>query len=514
MCGTTMATTGDDDTPTSGGDDDTGTGDSSSESTASSESTDAATETTSTTASPDEAPLIISRVVMPSYTAVNALLTATATAENAHGVRMQIDHGPPVDLSPLGSGEFAGPIAAFTAFDNKQHTATFTPWRDMVVGAAVDATYVIALPPPGYEVSWQTDSLDIDGQIAAIAVLPDGSPVELGTFKEMGESRCYLRLRDKAGVAHDLTPVLPNAYCKAVDLTIDRTTGVLRVLVERNSAADPIWSVGEAPGWGTGPNEIASGKIGDIALALAASPGLVAVCGARPTGKSDKRDALTVLLRPNQPAEEQVFDYQPGLPKHQFADTARDCAFWGDTLVLVGEANGRHSDDDPNIPRDRLVILEHNVATSQTAWIVSGPELGLQSRALGLAVDLDGNYHLAGYTCLDFCTPEGDYRVYAPGGELLSQTSFALGSAWFGPHAIAWNPAGYAVIAMGEMQGPLSVFKVQAFAPDVPLPLWTFRPNDKQEAQLALALAVGPYGEIYAGGLGSESHPAFAVIGG
>jgi len=48
------------------------------------------------------------------------------------------------------------------------------------------------------------------------------------------------------------------------------------------------------------------------------------------------------------------------------------------------------------------------------------------------------------------------------------------------------------------------------FAPGVPKPLWTFTPNDKQALQIAFAVAVGPFGEIYAGGIG----PAFAVIGG
>jgi hypothetical protein len=39
-------------------------------------------------------------------------------------------------------------------------------------------------------------------------------------------------------------------------------------------------------------------------------------------------------------------------------------------------------------------------------------------------------------------------------------------------------------------------------------------PNDKQGPQIALAVAVGPYGEVYAGGIGGADHPAFARIGG
>jgi len=89
-----------------------------------------------------------------------------------------------------------------------------------------------------------------------------------------------------------------------------------------------------------------------------------------------------------------------------------------------------------------------------------------------------------------------------------------LGSSWFGPHNIAWSPAGYAVVAFGEMQGQSFVFKVQAFAPGDPVPLWTFLPNNKQGFQLALAAAVGPHGEVYVGGVAVDDQPAFKRIGG
>ena len=145
----------------------------------------------------------------------------------------------------------------------------------------------------------------------------------------------------------------------------------------------------------------------------------------------------------------------------------------------------------------------------------SGPLPGVQSRALGVDLDEEGRYHLAVYTCLDACVPEGEYRIYAPGGELDWQASLGpLVSELFGPHAIAWTPAGHAVIALGEMQGPSYVFKVQAFKQGSYEPLWTFTPKDTQGLQIAFALARGLYGEIYAGGLGGTNHPAFAVIGG
>jgi len=64
------------------------------------------------------------------------------------------------------------------------------------------------------------------------------------------------------------------------------------------------------------------------------------------------------------------------------------------------------------------------------------------------------------------------------------------------------------------MQGKSLVFKVQAFAPGSPVPLWTFLPNNKQGLQLALAAAVGTSGEVYVGGVAVDDQPAFKRIGG
>ena len=88
-----------------------------------------------------------------------------------------------------------------------------------------------------------------------------------------------------------------------------------------------------------------------------------------------------------------------------------------------------------------------------------------------------------------------------------------LGSDAVGPHDIAWSPAGYLVIASGELQGQSYLFKVQAFAPEHPVPLWTFTPKDMQGLQIAFAVAVDPYGKVCAGGVGAGNYPAFACIG-
>jgi len=183
--------------------------------------------------------------------------------------------------------------------------------------------------------------------------------------------------------------------------------------------------------------------------------------------------------------------------------------------VLVGAVNGQH--DGENLPmRDRLTIIESDLAAvaDDATWTVTGLDQGVQTRALALDLDDQGRYVLAGSTCFDTCEPVGEVRVYAPGGKLVTHNSLGpLGSASFGPHGIAWSPAGYAVVAMGGQDNQTVVFKVQAVIPGVALPPWTFIPNDKKGPQMALAVAVGPYGEVYAGGIGAADQAAFARIG-
>jgi hypothetical protein len=522
-CDTTgLAATSGDWTPTTSDGVQTVTGDSpdpaaSSGSTAPAEET--GDEPGGTTDEPVLPPQIIDGVVIPDYIDDNGLLSVEVTAVHTEGVTMLLDDGALLELTPGRPGQFWGYIEAFTGFDNKKHTAILTPWRNVLVGESVNADYVIALPKPGSQTNWKPDGPE--GHVAAIAVLPDGRPVELGTFQEMGVSRCYLRLRNKQGIqekAMDFVPLLESAYCRAIDLKIDRNTGRLNFLVERkNNVDDTVWWAGEMSGWGKSLKNIGIGAVGDTALALAARPDVVAVCGTRAVDVPDavdKLDALAVLLRPNELPEPRVFDYQPpGEKKHQFAETAHDCAFAQDTLVLVGAAWGRHEDFEK---RDRLMVIESDLAAAaDPAWTVAGLDQGVQTRALALDLDDQGRYVLGGYNCFDTCEPVGEVRVYAPGGKLAAPTLSLgpLGSAWFGPHDIAWSPAGYAVVAMGGQDEQTVVFKVQAVTPGVALPLWTFIPNDKKGPQIALAVAVGPYGEVYAGGIGGADQAAFARIG-
>ena len=114
-CGTTEpASSGSDGPPTTSEGVNTVTGDSSSDTGDSSSSgadpETSAAETSGTTSEPAELPVILSREVDPDYTAVNDVLDVFITAEHADGVRMELESGDVVELTPLGSGQFIGEI--------------------------------------------------------------------------------------------------------------------------------------------------------------------------------------------------------------------------------------------------------------------------------------------------------------------------------------------------------------------------------------------------------------------
>jgi hypothetical protein len=186
--------------------------------------------------------------------------------------------------------------------------------------------------------------------------------------------------------------------------------------------------------------------------------------------------------------------------------------FVGDTLALVGEAYGFHGVED--VERDRLFVLRI-AAVKTAAWSVALPGDKLQSGAQAVDVDDQGRLVIGGYTCDDACKPLGDLRIYDGQETLVWQTSLGpFPTKSFAVQDLAWSPAGYAVVATGGGAGNEAAFTVRAFAPSQVEALWTFTRKDLQVLHLALALALGHHGEVYAGGLGANGYPAIAFIAG
>jgi hypothetical protein len=145
------------------------------------------------------------------------------------------------------------------------------------------------------------------------------------------------------------------------------------------------------------------------------------------------------------------------------------------------------------------------------------PSPGDQPQSGAQAADTDdlGNLIVAAYTCDDDCKPAADLRIYDEQDTLKWQASLGtFPTKQFATQDIVWSPAGYIVVATGGLKGGEAAFTVRAFSPIQEQALWTYTHSDLQVLQVALALAIGNYGEVFAGGFGANGFPAFAFIWG
>ena len=145
------------------------------------------------------------------------------------------------------------------------------------------------------------------------------------------------------------------------------------------------------------------------------------------------------------------------------------------------------------------------------------PSPGDQPQSGAQAADTDdqGNLIVAAYTCDDACEPSADLRIYDEEDTLKWQASLGtFPTKQFATQDLVWSPAGYIVVATGGLKDGKAAFTVRAFSPSQELALWTYTHSDLQMLQVALALAIGNYGEVFAGGFGANGFPAFAFIWG
>ncbi|MBA3549833.1 MAG: hypothetical protein H0T76_25420 [Nannocystis sp.] len=474
-----------------------------------------------TTGEPLAPPAIVEFMLTPNPILANGGIAVIVAAEHADSVLMTLDDGTKDTLKVVEPGLFEGEISIFSGLLHGPHIAHLTPSREVpegevLEGETVDAPYEVKLPTPGSPIFWENSEQIGPGQVAALGVLPTGEVIEFGTHYPEGASRCYLRRRNKAGDWNeetDLEPVLPGIDCTAVDMQVD-DQGAMFVLVNRQTAEGVRWWMAQVPAWGLGAASLGTGAKDETATALAHhASGMVAVCGFAPTPFADA-DAMVRLFRPKKAVEALNFDYKPvDAESHELHERVRDCVFLDDSLVLVGEVYGRHALE--NTKRDRHFVLHLDTAVESATWTVAPKGVKTQSGAQAVDVDDQGRLVVAGYTCDDACQPEGDLRVYDTKDILVWQTSLgAFSSNAAAVQDVAWSPAGYAVVATGGPIGNETEFTVRAYGQKQVGPLWTFTHKNIKVLAMAYALAIGRYGEVYAGGLGADGYPAVAYIGG
>lgn len=443
-------------------------------------------------------------------------IEVTVTTKSAAGVRMAFG-GAQVELVPAGPDQFTSQLPFHSHLANGAYKAQFVPWSGGREGAAETRMFAVDLPDGGTEIFWEAIGELGKGEVAGLAVLPDGEVVEFGTL--VGPpSRCYLRRRHSDGgwtLSEDVV-LLPEAPCAAIDVGVDADDGSLYLLADRSGDGVLSWWLARMEGFGGPTTNVRFGAPKETARALALQPGRAAVCGTQPTGKFDV-DAAVWIFPFGKEGSTRAFDYLPPgwIEKHQIVETAQDCALVGDRLVLVGSAFGKHDPVNVNAPQlERLFVLEYGLGPQTEQWTVDGDpkDLVTQSRGHALAVDDEGRYVVAGSTCGAPCgAPTADLRRYAPGGAL--EWSLELASQLTPARALAWHPGGYVVLAGAAETGPwTSAFFVQAWQPEAYPALWSFDKNVLPTLHMATAVVIGPFGQVYTGGVGSDGYPAVAFI--
>lgn len=486
------------------------------------EATDGGTsDASTTTGEPLSPPAIDDHLLTPNPIKFNGPIDVIVWSDSADGVRMELDGGSVVELIPTAPGVFEGEVLAVTGLENGDHDAALTAWQfdSEEESEPLIVTYAIALGKPGGEGLWETGDVIGIGQVPAMAVLPSAAVVEFGTLLGDGTSRCYVRKRTKGGAwgPDDLVHLLPDIDCRAVDVEVD-DKGTLFFLLETLTNTGWRWSLHRMSSWGATLDSLGYGSKDEAAHALARSPGdgALAVCGSAPTPfPNDETDAMVRIFREDLPGQGETFDYLHEInDPHSFDERANGCEFTpdGKTLVVVGQVFGKHDDKD-KIKQNRRFDLFYDIATNKGEFRVATAGLVSQSVASDVDIDAEGRIMIVGHICEETCEPEGQLWTLDAKGNPLGSASLGLHAIEaFAPHAVRSSPAGYVVIASGGLKGNDSAFTIQAFAPGGKGPLWVYSRKDADLLHLALSLAIGPFGEVYAGGFGANGYPAVAYI--
>ncbi len=449
---------------------------------------------------------------------------------DADGVRMALD-GADVELTldPDTQSFFRGEIPAYSGLlqNSDEYVARFTPWRDddgdLVEGDALEVPYAIQLHDSGEEDLWALDKSGGSGHVTAIGVLPEGDVVALQTLVQGKMSACSLRRRDPEGNSgpDDLVVVLPDR-CRGLSLEVG-DDGATYILIEADTNLGWMWAVARMAHFGAPLKWIADGEVGEVARDLAVSPsGGGAVCGSTPTPEpGDLEDSVVHIVRPDFSRHAKAFDHKNGNLKHTMDERANGCTFIDDDrVILVGEVFGKHDWDNFNdqTKRNRRFDVIYDLeADAGDLRVASAGGLARQSFATDVAVDHDeGRIYIVGHVCGNDVCDQVEAKMWTldSEGDLASTTSLGLHSNQaLAPSRVRVSPvAGYIVVASGGLAGAEGAFLVRAYAPFKAEPLWSYHRHDADLVHLPNALAIGPYGQAYAGGFGANGFPLFVII--
>jgi len=481
-----------------------------------SETTDATTEDVA-----EDPPAILDVVLDPLEIVLNGPVTVRVTAEGCDGVRMRLASGLDVELVEVEPGSFEGDVAVLSGLGNGKQSVWLSPWRGDLEGTKRKASYEVSLPEPGSELRWGVD-VDVvgTGWVVAMATTPTRDVIELGTrLDEDAKRRCYLRRWSADGEwdPSDVVAVLPGEECEAVDLVVGEDGTIHPLVTRKVNANTTIWWLGKIASWGSAPLTTAMGPLGEEAKALAEREGVLALCGAVPSGYGDL-DGIVRRFEPGEPDLSRTFDYEDPdkfKEKHSFFDSPADCIFTEeDRVLIVGEVTGPHEGEFTSSSR-RFALSLDLASSEKPNFLVPAPGFAAQSAATALVRGSEGQVFATGYVCGDPCSVvEGKLWLMDEEGNGGWSTSLGLyAEPLLAPNSLDWSAAGYVVVGSGGELGDDNSFTLRSFMPNSNELLWSYSRTDPFQTHMAFAVTIGPYGEVYAGGLGANGYPATVRVG-
>jgi hypothetical protein len=422
----------------------------------------------------------------------------TVQAENAVEVWMTVDDGGEVALEPVGEEgtEFAGEIAVLGESWNGDHTVSAVARTGELESLPWEEMFTVTAPTAGMEV-WKKMSTLTPSFGNAVAFDAQGEVYEL--FTEWGNQgmRCHVRRRDTLGEAvwpQDTVTLAAGVACIGEDIKV-APDGTLWVLV--NTVEDEVdrWQLFNLDPDGVLLDDPQIGGFEEVGRGLDVNAaGDLLLCGSRPGVEFP--DAWVKLMPQVGMGWTRPWVHEGGTEK--FDERTKDCAFVEDTIVVVGEAFGRH---DPNdvIRMSRGFVVEFSINGAELDKAVATDNPALQSGYEAVAPDSDGGYAAVGYTCnttMVPCSPKkGVVRWFSSGA---SQTWEQLVAKAVTVSDVAPSASGGVVVAAQALQKEQG-FLVQAWVAGQSEPIWGYQ-GTPSSVQVATGVALGPYGYLSAGG--------------
>lgn len=419
-------------------------------------------------------------------------------AEDAVEVWITVDDGEAVALEPVGDDgtEFVGEIAVLGESWNGSHTVSAVAESGELVSAPRVDVFTVEAPDAGSE-AWKKKSAITPSKGNAVAVDAQGEVYELFTEWNNPGARCHVRRRDPQGEAvwpQDAVALAPGVSCGGEDIEV-APDGTIWALT--NTVVDGVnrWQLFHLDPDGTELDEPQVGDFQEFGRGLDVNAaGDLLLCGVRPALLG--QDAWVRWLPPVSDGWTVPWAYE--VANFAFEERTKDCAFVEDRIVVVGEAFGRH---DENEIKDfsRSFVVEFGVNGTALSEVVATASPAWQSGYEAVAPDGSGGYTAVGYTCdakVTPCTPTGGFiRWLSLGGATVGEQAITTAlTVW----DVAASPTGGVIVAAqaSKMQQGLLV---QAWKPGVGDPVWTYQ-GAPSTLQVATGLALNLYGSIYVGG--------------